>query len=27
VLNLRLDIVGVVDFDKGEISVDASLVD
>ena len=27
VLNLRLDIVGVIDFDRGEISVDASLVD
>ena len=27
VLNLRLDVVGVLDFDKGEISVDASLVD
>jgi len=27
VLNLRLDIVGVLDFDKGEVSVDASLVD
>ena len=27
VLKLRLDIVGVVDFDKGEVSVDASLVD
>jgi hypothetical protein len=27
VLNLRLDVVGVIDFDKGEISVDASLVD
>jgi hypothetical protein len=27
ILNLRLDVVGVVDFDKGEISVDASLVD
>jgi hypothetical protein len=27
VLNLRLDIVGVIDFDRGEISIDASLVD
>jgi hypothetical protein len=27
VLNLRLDIVGVLDFDRGEVSVDASLVD
>jgi hypothetical protein len=27
VLNLRLDIVGVVDFDRGEVSVDASLID
>ena len=27
VLNLRLDIVGVVDFDRAEVSVDASLVD
>jgi hypothetical protein len=27
VLNLRLDIVGVIDFDRGEVSVDASLVD
>jgi hypothetical protein len=27
VLNLRLDIVGVVDFDRGEVSIDASLVD
>lgn len=27
VLRLRLDIVGVVDFDKGEVSVDASLID
>jgi hypothetical protein len=27
ILNLRLDIVGVIDFDKGEVSVDASLVD
>ena len=27
VLNLRLDIVGVLDFDKGEVSIDASLVD
>jgi hypothetical protein len=27
VLNLRLDIVGVIDFDKGEVSVDASIID
>jgi hypothetical protein len=27
VLKIRLDMVGVVDFDKGEISVDASLID
>jgi uncharacterized protein DUF6603 len=27
VLNLRLDVVGVVDFDRGEVSIDASLVD
>ncbi len=27
VLNLRLDIVGVLDFDQGEVSIDASLVD
>jgi len=27
ILNLRLDIAGVIDFDKGEVSVDASLVD
>ena len=27
ILNLRLDIVGVIDFDRGEVSVDASLID
>lgn len=27
VLKLRLDIVGVVDFDRGEASIDASLID
>jgi hypothetical protein len=27
VLNLRLDVVGVIDFDRGEVSIDASLVD
>lgn len=27
IVQLRLDIVGVVDFDRGEVSVDASLVD
>lgn len=27
VLNLRLDLVGVIDFDKSEASVDASLID
>ncbi len=27
VLKLRLDVVGVIDFDRGEVSVDASLVD
>jgi hypothetical protein len=27
ILNLRLDIVGVVDFDKSEVSVDASIID